>query len=237
MKKTLLIAAAALVAGIVSSNAQVYSANVVGYVNVVLPGNGYALVANPFDDGNGNYLTNIIANLPGRSQIVTFGIPTPGVPNTINRNAGGTAWSASIQLPPGNGFYVRNGQSVGGLGYVAVPTVTNTFVGTVTVLAGGSVTNDIPPGFSLQGSTIPYAGNIANPSGAGDANLNYGGAISTANNLNKSKIITFDPVGQSPSTFQKNVAGAWSGTATVGVGQGFYIYNAGADTNMVQTLP
>ncbi len=37
MKKTLLIAAAALVAGVISSDAQVYSANIVGYVNVACP--------------------------------------------------------------------------------------------------------------------------------------------------------------------------------------------------------
>jgi hypothetical protein len=35
--KTLLIAAAALVAGVITSEAQVYSANIVGYVNVTLP--------------------------------------------------------------------------------------------------------------------------------------------------------------------------------------------------------
>ncbi len=43
MKKTLLIAAAALVAGVISSEAQVYSANIVGYVNVVMPANSIGL--------------------------------------------------------------------------------------------------------------------------------------------------------------------------------------------------
>ena len=37
--KTLLIAAAALAAGILSSSAQTYSQNIVGYVNQVLPAN------------------------------------------------------------------------------------------------------------------------------------------------------------------------------------------------------
>ena len=43
MKKTLLIAAAALVAGVISSEAQVYSANIVGYVNVVMPAGALVL--------------------------------------------------------------------------------------------------------------------------------------------------------------------------------------------------
>ena len=60
-----------MVAGLVSSNAQVYSANVVGYANVSLVGAaGYTLIANPFDDGNGNNLTNLLAGLPNKSQVL-----------------------------------------------------------------------------------------------------------------------------------------------------------------------
>ncbi len=49
------MAAAALAAGLVTSNAQVYSANVVGYVNVPAAGGGsYTLAATPLDyDGTG----------------------------------------------------------------------------------------------------------------------------------------------------------------------------------------
>jgi hypothetical protein len=237
--KTLLIAAAALVAGIISSEAQVYSANVVGYVNVVVPGNGFALIANPFDDGNGNHLSNIISQpFPAHSAVTTFGIPTAGVPNTIGRNGAGTAWSTDIQLPPGNGFYIKNGGLVGTPGYVVVPAITNTFVGTVAVLTGASATNDIPAGFSLQGSTIPFAGNIAIVStSGGDANLNYGGSLVSPSGANKSKITTFDSIAQSPSTTSKSPTGIWGGTVTVGAAQGFYIFNASTDTNMVQTLP
>ncbi len=68
--KTLLIAAAALAATVISSEAQVYSANVVGYVNVVLQG-GYNLEANPFDDGNGNHLTNLINPSLPASEVIS----------------------------------------------------------------------------------------------------------------------------------------------------------------------
>ena len=68
MKKTLLIAAAALVAGIVSSQAQVYSANIVGYVNQVMTNGVLQLVCNPLDNGT-NTANDVFANLPNTSSI------------------------------------------------------------------------------------------------------------------------------------------------------------------------
>jgi hypothetical protein len=57
MRKTLLIAAAALACSVISSEAQVYSLNIVGYVNI--PAKiGYNNIANPLDCGNS--LTNIV---------------------------------------------------------------------------------------------------------------------------------------------------------------------------------
>jgi hypothetical protein len=236
MKKTLLIAAAALVAGIVSSNAQVYSANVVGYVNVTLPGNGqYTLIANPFDDGNGNHLTNLLNSaLPGgnaavRSTLFYF----PGAPANISKLASG--WASDAILAPGTGFYVRNGAPGGN-----APTLTNTFVGTVIPLAGGSVTNQIPTGFSLQGSVVPVAGNIANNgTPSGDANLNYGGAIySIGSGAGISKIQYWNTALQSPVNVNKSfTTGNWTATVGVNVGQGFWLINTSPTTNLVQTLP
>jgi len=53
--KTLLLAVGALAAGLVTSQAQpVYSANVVGYMNVPLPSGQYISMANQLDfDGTG----------------------------------------------------------------------------------------------------------------------------------------------------------------------------------------
>jgi hypothetical protein len=234
--KTLLIAAAALVAGVVSSEAQVYSANIVGYANVVLPGNGqYTLIANPFDDGNGNHLTNLLtAALPGGTAAVRSTLfYYPGAPTTINKLAAG--WSLDAILTPGVGFYVRNGAPGGN-----APTLTNTFVGTIVVAPGASVTNTIPNGFSLQGSTLPLAGNIAvvgTPSG--DPNLNYGGAFySISAGAGISKIQTWNTGTQSPVTVNKTFAtGNWAVTVPVTVGQGFWLINQSPATNMVQTLP
>ena len=49
--KTLLIASAALAAGILASSAQTYSQNIVGYVNQKLVGNQYNMIANPLTSG------------------------------------------------------------------------------------------------------------------------------------------------------------------------------------------
>jgi len=62
--KTLLIAAAALAAGVISSQAQpVYSANIVGYVNQTA-GKNFNAFSVPLDLAGGNTLTNIIQNIP-----------------------------------------------------------------------------------------------------------------------------------------------------------------------------
>jgi hypothetical protein len=218
--KILLAAAAALAAGVVASNAQVYSANVVGYANVTLTGNGgLVLLANPFDDGNGNQSTNLLNNaLPKKSQILTWN--GAGF-NSIQKSA--TGWPSSVVLAPGTGFFVQNG----GVGSGA-PDLTNTFVGNVAVNSGGSVTNAEPLGFTLQGSVIPYAGNLANNGLAGgDPNLDYGGPLTK-----KSQILTWNGTGY--NSVQKG-ATTWGGTASVTVGQGFFINNVnGPATNTVQ---
>ncbi len=58
MKKTLLIAAAALAAGVISSQAQVYSQNVVGYINQTIPAGGYQIVGNQLINGSDANATN-----------------------------------------------------------------------------------------------------------------------------------------------------------------------------------
>jgi hypothetical protein len=56
--KTLLIAVAALAAGILSSSAQTYSQNVVGYYNVTIPGGQYFILGNQLANGSDANQTN-----------------------------------------------------------------------------------------------------------------------------------------------------------------------------------
>ena len=218
------MAGAALALSLATSQAQVYSANIVGYANVVLTGNGaFTLVANPFDDGAGNYATNLLNSaLPKKSQYLIWNGSTF---NVTQKTGSPAAWpaTASDQLPPGVGFFVANAATVN---------ITNTFVGTVAVNVGNSVTNAEPVGFTLQGSPIPYAGNIAilNQS-SGDANMDFGGPLTK-----KSQLLTWN--GSTFNVTQKTGSPAlWGGTVPVGVAQGFFVNNvSGPATNVVETL-
>ena len=114
-----------MAAGIATSMAaNVYSQNVVGYANVILKGNGYyTLVANPFDDGNGNYLTNILSSaLPKQSLVNQWDrnlTPAPGY-RSVGRTAAGWPAGTTNQFAPGVGFFVRNGAA--GSGALMLPT-------------------------------------------------------------------------------------------------------------------
>ena len=213
--KILLTAAAAMVAGLVSSNAQVYSANVVGYANVTMAGAGQlTLVANPFDDGNGNQLTNLLAGLPNKSAVIAWAGST--FAGTITKTNG--TWNGNLSLPPGAGFFVKNGVA-------ASPVYTNTFVGSVIANINGSVTNPVPAGLFLFGSPIPYAADATV-----DTNINLGATLP-----NKSTFIVWNTAGQTYFGTVTKTNGVWNGTAPIAVGQGFFV-NAKSATNWVQTL-
>jgi hypothetical protein len=214
--KTLLIAAAALAAGLVSSQAQtVYSANVVGYANVVLAGNGgYTLVANPLDDGNGNQLTNILSSsLPTKSQVLTWNGTSYNT--AITKGAGG--WASSISLPPGTGFFVKNG-------IAGSAPVTNTFVGSVVANAGSSVTNALPTLYTLVGSPIPYAADATT-----DTNINLAGLA------NKSQLLDWNSGTQQYDTADTKGSAGWGAAFPVSVGQGFFVKTL-VPTNWTQSF-
>lgn len=144
--KILLIAAAALVAGYVSSQAQtVYSANVVGYVNVTTTGGQYALLANPLNNGT-NDLNSLFPSAPNGTEVDVWN----GTGYTLAQKSFGS-WSTDLILPPGTGFFIKFGANT-----------TNTFVGSVVAANGGSVTNNLAAGvYSLVGSEIPYSDTLS----------------------------------------------------------------------------
>ena len=142
MRIKALLCAAALAAGAVTSMAQsnVYSLNIVGYVNVPLVA-GFNLIANPLDNG-----TNTLDSL----------FPNAGFGDTVYQWNGTTfvsslfagAWSPSMTTVPGGGIFYQAGAAF-----------TNTFVGNVMM---GSLTNHIPAGFSIVSSQVPQADNLDN---------------------------------------------------------------------------
>jgi hypothetical protein len=216
--KTLLIAVAALAAGILASSAQTYSQNVVGYCTVVMPaGPSYTLLASPFDDGNGNSATNWLDpnnTLPNKSQILTWN----GLTFNYCQKALG-AWHASAAttvIPPGAGFFVY-------LPATQTTPITNTFVGSVIVPSQGSITNVLPTGYSLWGSPIPYAGDLVT-----SPNLNIGYLLT----VNKSAFYTWNG---STYNIAQLALGSWLTNAPISVGSGFFVYQkATYSTNWVQ---
>lgn len=91
MKKTLLIAAAALAAGVISTQAQVYSQNIVGYVNQVIPGNSYQIVGSQLIGGSDVAQTNGDVN----ATLISGLISSPNDPPNLSSNSVLFVWNGS----------------------------------------------------------------------------------------------------------------------------------------------
>ncbi len=230
---TAVLGAAAFAVGALSSaTAQnVYSVNVVGYVNVVIP-HGYNMLVNPLNatDNSVNALflgssTNAGAYSPALgctvlqwsgTGFVNGDVSNPYAPGAGVSNGG---WgNPNLQLVPGTGFYFNNPGTV----------FTNTFVGTV---VQGS-TNNIPTGYSLQGSQWPVATNLAF--------LGLAGGLSNASPTNGAGDSVLFLIGGSFIGFNKNAYAPYTWTVgnpaynnlvnatngpLIGVGQGFFYQN------------
>jgi len=182
MKKTLLIAAAALAAGVISTQAQVYSQNIVGYVNTAIPGNnGLTLINNPLLGPNGtNGASQVLTGFVGGETLFVWnnlgyyqysyagpgvgtglGYPSdwydlnPGTPAAIPGSVHDTANDVWWTPAP----QIPQGQGV----FVQNPgsTLTNTFVGNV-VIQNTNAPVALPGNnaLTLVGSTLPIGGDI-----------------------------------------------------------------------------
>jgi hypothetical protein len=184
MKKTLLIAAAALAAGIISTQAQtnVYSQNIVGYVNTQIPGgNAYSMITAPI--GGATNLENTVTAITAGDNVLIWngGGYTAYSYLGANWDGAGHSWAdvnfngvASPVVNPGQSFFYQNAQP---------GTETNTFVGNcilsnTVVIPGGNA-------YTLLASTAPIADtldgtNLALPLTPGDNVLLWNGGGYTA---------------------------------------------------------
>jgi hypothetical protein len=219
--KTLLLSAAALVAGVLGSQAQsnVYSANVVGYVNVVVPPGKFVMTANPFATGN-DVLSNIVT-APGGSQAQIWngaGFDTYTYSALAHAWKNGAVNGNTLPLPPGVGFFLSSGAGF-----------TNTYVGSVIANNGASVTNSLATAITTEGSEIPYMDTVTN---GGTVNLTVGGG---------SQLQQWSVAGQNFTTFTFSALahnwkiGAVTTNPVINPGEGFFL-QASAPTNWVQTL-
>ncbi len=229
--KTLLLSAAALAAGVVTSMASnTYSVNVVGYINVTVQP-GFNLIANQLDvDGTDAVGTVLNAGTPSSqegAQVLKFSNATGGFSLDLYANntgdVGFIGWydgnsgnPSTTTIQPGVGFFYFNPDSVA-----------DTLTLTGTVLQG---TNSIalPGGFSLISTVAPQAITLDTtatnnfPAGEGDNYLGYTGANITENDLYATTTADVGFIGWYDSN---------SGDPkfpTPAVGQGFFYFNAGS---------
>jgi hypothetical protein len=218
--KTLLIAAAALAATVISSEAQVYS-GVVGYVSIVSPAAVYTPMANPLDLDGIDSVTNVFANVP-KGTIVQIWNGT-GYTSCSRSLIGAGAWSANAAtnyVTPGVGFFINTPS-----------TYTNTFVGAIDTAFGSTNSVTLHANvYQYISSVLPISGTITNAADQGSDALNLGSV------LPKGTIIQIWN-GSGYSSYSRSLIGAgnWSGNPTIGIGQPFFI-NSPATTNWTQSL-
>jgi hypothetical protein len=204
--KTLLLAAATLAAGLATSTAQtVYSQNVVGYINQVIPV-GFSMIANQVDyDGTGtnNTLANIFPSAPINTHVYKF----TDAGYSVYTYVGSWVPNSSLTLNPGEGVFINN---------PGPNPITNTFVGTV---LQGTFTNAVPVGFSMKGYNVPISG-VIGPNGLG-----YPAATGD-------HIYTW--TGTNYQIFTYLGGSTWvPSEPTINVGQSFFINRFGTSTNWV----
>jgi hypothetical protein len=128
------------------AQSNVYSLNVVGYVNVTIPANKYAIVSTPlnFTGPGGNNITNVIGGtIEDNTSVFPF---AGGVFLDSETYFAGFGWfPGTTTLNPGSAYFVKTPASGG---------ATLTFVGEV---LQGNATNALGAGYSLVGSQVPQS--------------------------------------------------------------------------------
>ncbi|MDR3573132.1 MAG: hypothetical protein P4L50_04685 [Anaerolineaceae bacterium] len=244
MRKTLLIAGAALAASIISSQAGVYSQNIVGYVNI--PAKlGYNNIANPLDCGNS--LTNIIqpgptwdytlVNIWNGSGYTTYTIDSGMSTGVSDINDNNPVPSPTIK--PGQAFFFLNNAASNTLTIVGSVHTDALATGAQTV---GSTTNVLVTSPALQfiGSVLPVGGGLASvlqfpTNGPTDYALVQVPVINAAGNITGFTIYTVDSsmnTGFSDVNDNNPVA-----EPIIPVGSGFFfLNNTGNQQKWVQGL-
>src|ERR1035437_2126710 len=223
MRTKVLLCAAAMAASLASSVAQnVYSLNVVGYVNVTLPAHQFTAVANPLDASvggtvaGGNDITNLFSTAAGNVQAgSTLSTFNPGLNDydpAITFSGKSSTWGGNFAMNPGVGaLYLNNGATD-----TVITCVGQVQQGTYSVASIASHT------FQLAGSPVPLGGDVSDlntklglvPS-AGDTVATFNGA---ANDWNAA--VTWSAK-----------SSTWTAPLAIAPGVGFLYLNNGASAN------
>ncbi|MCP5516606.1 MAG: hypothetical protein H7A45_05010 [Verrucomicrobiales bacterium] len=139
--KTLITSAVLGMAGAAALQAQVYSVNAVGYINVTCK-QGFNLIANQLIAAD-NTVVALLPGVPEGTSVYKF---DPATGYTITTVEFGEWTNPSLTLSPGEGFWLRNPDAAD---------LVITFVGEV---PQGSLSTGLVSGFNLVSSQVPQAG-------------------------------------------------------------------------------
>jgi len=213
--KTILLSALLGTLGSVSLMAQsstnVYSLNVVGYINVTVEP-GYNIVSCPLIASPDNTLNTLLPNSTGAYKGWKVYFFSGGVYSQIESGSkSGWALGGTNTIEPGKAVFVEN---------TFTTNVTVTFVGTV---PSGTITNTLAPGFNLVGSVLPASGDLVTNS-----------LTQLTNAVKGDKVYVNDPVNgyTSPGgVYTAAKSGFTPSNPTIpNVGEGFFYQNNNGST-------
>jgi hypothetical protein len=220
MRTKALLCAAGFIAAAATSMAQsnVYSLNVVGYINIPYT-NGFQMVANQLHSdstGTNNTVGGVFGtNLPALTRV--YGFSTSSGYGTATLLANGT-WSGGQPT-------VNQSLSAGRGVWLQIPGASGTggSVTTVGEVRQGSTSVPIVPGFQIASAVPPISVGISTGLGYPAANLD--------------RVYQYvNPTGYLPTRTYLSGTGTWNPVQpTPAVGEAFWIQRAGGATNWVQT--
>lgn len=198
------------------AQSNVYSLNVVGYVNKAFSGGNYVLVGNPLN-GTNNDLNTIIPGPPDQTLVNRWNPATQDLDSVQPTYFQAThTWTPNVVIKPGEGFFV-----------IASQNFTNTFVGEV---AQGSITNPVTilggGNYVAVASPVPIGGSLSN--------ILSGYQATDQDLVNTWNVGTqdLDPVQYTYFTS----TGKWQPDANIPVGDGFFLIRSGSPNTWVRNF-
>jgi hypothetical protein len=212
--KTLLLTAALCAAGAATSMAQVYSVNMVGYINQSVP-TGFSMIANQLNASPDNKVTTLLPAPPSGTSVFKFN-PATGGYISIAFIAG--AWEGDdvdMTLAPGEGAWISTDTAF-----------STTFVGEVALSSSVA----LAPGFQIISSALPQSLPLTGTPPAGlDFPVGSGDEVYQFNRATGGYIA---------NSF---IAGAWEGDSNgnppvPAIGESFWVRVAGAAKSWNRTF-
>lgn len=190
------------------SSTNVYSLNVVGYINVTIEP-GYNIVSCPLISSPDNTLNTLLPNSSGFYKGWKVFFFSGGTYTQIETGTkAGWELGGTNTINPGQAVFVQNTFSTN---------VTATFVGTV---PSGTITNTLTPGFNLVGSVLPASGDLVTNS-----------LTMLTNAVKGDRVYVNDPV-TGYSIYTESAKGGFtpSNPTIPNVGEGFFYQNNNGTT-------